>query len=63
MFSIEGLTNEYMGEAIVLREGKVTRIPTLTEVETLKSWTPLLAVIGVVGFVCSLILAFILPLT
>ncbi|MHC4389952.1 MAG: saccharopine dehydrogenase C-terminal domain-containing protein [Planctomycetota bacterium] len=35
VFAIEGLTNEYMGEAIVLREGKVLRVPTLTEVESL----------------------------
>ena len=35
----------------------------LTEVETLRSWTPLLAVLGVVGFLMSLLLALILPLT
>ena len=35
----------------------------LTEVETLKSWTPLLAVLGIVGALMSFILALILPLT
>jgi len=35
VFAIEGLTNEYTGEAILLRDGKVTRVPTLTEVEAL----------------------------
>jgi lysine 6-dehydrogenase len=33
VFAIEGLTNEYTGEAIVLREGKVARVPTLEELE------------------------------
>ncbi len=35
----------------------------LTEAEALKSWTPLLIVLGVVGLVVSLILAVFLPLT
>ena len=35
----------------------------LTEVETLKSWTPLGAVLGITGAIVSFILAWILPLT
>jgi GntP family gluconate:H+ symporter len=35
----------------------------LTEVETLKSWTPVLAIVGSVTFVMSLLLAVLLPLT
>lgn len=34
-FDIEGLTNEYDGDALVLRRGEVTRVPALTEPETL----------------------------
>ena len=34
----------------------------LTEIETLKSWSPLLAVIGIVGVLMSFLLAWILPL-
>lgn len=34
----------------------------LGEVETLKTWTPLLAVLGVVGFATTALLAFVLPL-
>lgn len=41
VFSVEGLTNEYFGEAIVLREGKITRIPTFSELETLHLPAPL----------------------
>jgi lysine 6-dehydrogenase len=33
LFSVAGLTNEYMGEAVVLREGKIRRIEAFTEVE------------------------------
>jgi lysine 6-dehydrogenase len=40
VFAIEGLTNEYTGEAIVLRDGKITRIPTLDEVESLEFPAP-----------------------
>ncbi len=35
----------------------------LTEVEALKSWTPLLIVLGVVSFVITLILSVVMPLT
>ena len=34
----------------------------LTEAETLKSWTPLLTILGVTSFLCSLLLATVLPL-
>lgn len=32
-FSIEGLTNEYYGDCLFLRDGKLTKVPALTEVE------------------------------
>ena len=35
----------------------------ITEAETLKSWTPLLAIMGIVGGIASLIMAFLVPLT
>lgn len=35
VFSVEGLINEYSGDALVLRDGAVTKIPSLTEVESL----------------------------
>lgn len=35
VFSIRGLTNEYLEDAIVLRDGKITTVPSLTEVEEL----------------------------
>lgn len=35
VFAIEGLTNEYTGKAIALREGMIVEIPTLEEVEEL----------------------------
>ncbi|WP_152052553.1 GntP family permease [Tautonia marina] len=35
----------------------------LTEAEALKSWTPLLLVLGTVGLIVSLVLAVVLPLT
>ena len=34
-FSIEGLTNEYHGDCLFIRDGKTTRVPALEEVETL----------------------------
>ena len=33
LFSIEGLTNEYTGEAVVLREGEIRHLEAFTEVE------------------------------
>ena len=33
LFSIEGVTTEYCGEAIVLRDGRLTRVPALAELE------------------------------
>ncbi|MCK6458984.1 MAG: saccharopine dehydrogenase NADP-binding domain-containing protein [Planctomycetes bacterium] len=36
LFSIEGLTNEYTGEALMLREGKVVRVEAFTELEPCK---------------------------
>lgn len=35
----------------------------LGEVETLRTWTPLLALMGVVGFVTTVLLALVMPLT
>lgn len=32
-FSIHGLINEYVGDSVVLRDGRIQKIPTLTEVE------------------------------
>lgn len=40
----------------------VAKMSGLTEVEGLKTWTPLLIVLGVTGFVMTLILAQVLPL-
>lgn len=34
-FNLEGLTNEYDGQAVVLRDGRITHIDTLTELEEL----------------------------
>ena len=34
----------------------------LTEAETLKSWTPLLAILGATAFACTLLLATVMPL-
>jgi len=34
----------------------------VTEIETLKSWTPVLAVVGVTGMVTTLVLAVLVPL-
>jgi H+/gluconate symporter-like permease len=35
----------------------------LTEMEALKTWTPLLAILGLAGAVTTLILAAVMPLT
>jgi lysine 6-dehydrogenase len=35
-FSVHGLINEYMGEAVVLRGGELATVPTLEEVESLE---------------------------
>jgi len=34
-FSVHGLINEYMGEAVILRDGKLATVPTLEDVESL----------------------------
>lgn len=41
LFAMEGLTNEYFGEALVLREGKVQKIPTFEELESFELPAPL----------------------
>lgn len=35
-FNLEGLTNEYDGQAIVLRDGRITHLDTLTELEEIE---------------------------
>jgi lysine 6-dehydrogenase len=35
-FNVEGLTNEYTGEAVFLREGKIVRVPALGEPEVVE---------------------------
>jgi lysine 6-dehydrogenase len=40
LFSIEGLTNEYVGEAEVLRDGALARVPTLEELEEIEFSPP-----------------------
>lgn len=40
-FNIEGLTNEYAGDAVILREGKVTTVPALSELEMVDLPEPL----------------------
>jgi lysine 6-dehydrogenase len=35
-FSIEGLTNEYYGECVFIRDGKTTLVPALEELETVE---------------------------
>ncbi len=40
-----------------------TKMSGLTETESLKTWTPLLAILGVTGYVVTQILALIMPLT
>jgi len=39
-----------------------TKMGGLTEVEALKSWTPLLSVLGLAGLITSLVLAWVFPL-
>ena len=41
LFSVEGLLNEYIGQATILREGKVTYVDTMTEVETIEFPPPI----------------------
>jgi len=36
LFSIEGLTNEYRGEAVIVRDGRVQRFEAFTEPETMR---------------------------
>ena len=40
-----------------------TKMSGLTETESLRTWTPLLAVLGVTGYIVSQILAIVMPLT
>jgi GntP family gluconate:H+ symporter len=40
-----------------------TKMSGLTETEALKTWTPLLAVLGVTGYIVTQILAIVMPLT
>ncbi|MCZ7644267.1 MAG: saccharopine dehydrogenase NADP-binding domain-containing protein [Planctomycetota bacterium] len=40
LFSVEGLLNEYEGESLVLRGGKLARVPTLAELESLRFPAP-----------------------
>ncbi len=40
-FNINGFTNEYFGDALFLRDGNVTPIPCLAEIETLEFSPPL----------------------
>lgn len=41
LFSLEGLTNEYFGKAVVLREGRVLEVDTFEELETVDLPEPL----------------------
>ncbi len=41
VFSIEGLTNEYFGRAVVLRHGKVCEVETFSELERIEFGAPL----------------------
>lgn len=41
VFSIGGLTNEYFGKAVVLREGEIVEVDTFDELETLELPAPL----------------------
>ncbi len=41
VFSMEGLSNEYFGKAVVLRDGKVIEIDTFEELETVELPAPL----------------------
>ncbi|MGD8553454.1 MAG: saccharopine dehydrogenase C-terminal domain-containing protein [Anaerolineales bacterium] len=40
-FSIEGLTNEYFGDCLFIRDGKTTRVPALEELEYLEFPEPI----------------------
>jgi lysine 6-dehydrogenase len=40
VFSAEGLINEYVEDALVLRAGKLVRVPSLTEVEPIRFQAP-----------------------
>jgi lysine 6-dehydrogenase len=40
VFSVEGLINEYSGMSTVIRDGKVTQVETLTEIETVQFSEP-----------------------
>lgn len=40
-FSIEGLTNEYFGDCMYIRDGKTVAVPTLEELETVEFPEPL----------------------
>ncbi|PIQ25572.1 saccharopine dehydrogenase [bacterium (Candidatus Blackallbacteria) CG17_big_fil_post_rev_8_21_14_2_50_48_46] len=41
VFSVEGLTNEYFGEAVILRDGKIDKVKTFAEHELLQLPAPL----------------------
>jgi lysine 6-dehydrogenase len=41
VFSVGGLTNEYFGEAVILRDGKIAKVQTFDELETLQLPAPL----------------------
>lgn len=41
LFSMEGLTNEYFGTSVVLRDGEVAEVPTFDELETFELPPPL----------------------
>lgn len=41
LFALEGLTNEYFGKAIALREGKIIQIDTFDDLETLELPAPI----------------------
>jgi lysine 6-dehydrogenase len=40
VFSIRGLTNEYLEDAVVVRDGKIQTVPSLTEVEEIRFQEP-----------------------
>lgn len=40
-FSMEGLTNEYFGDCLFIREGKLTRVPALDEMERVEFPEPI----------------------
>ncbi len=41
LFAMDGLTNEYFGTSVVLRDGKVQEVPTFEELETFELPSPL----------------------